>query len=162
MQRRIDLLNEQHVVTLFNRSGKQYLQVGDDAPQQSALTQEEDGDYIVRLGDQSARIQMIVKGETAYIRAFGRTFTVTVPDPVEQAVQETGHGGNTARAPMPGTVVDINVDEGDSVIKGTPLMTIESMKILTVITASRDGEISKIHFIQGETFDKNAVLVTLK
>ncbi|MCP4574956.1 MAG: acetyl-CoA carboxylase biotin carboxyl carrier protein subunit, partial [Deltaproteobacteria bacterium] len=45
--------------------------------------------------------------------------------------------------------------------KGTPMMTIESMKILTIIAAPRDGEISKIHFEPGETFDKNAVLITL-
>ena len=36
------------------------------------------------------------------------------------------------------------------------------MKILMVITAPRDGEVSQVHFEPRDTFDKNAVLVTLR
>jgi biotin carboxyl carrier protein len=53
------------------------------------------------------------------------------------------------------------VNEGDKVTKGQPMMTIESMKILTVITAPSDGEVSQIHFEPGDTFEKNATLITL-
>jgi len=58
-------------------------------------------------------------------------------------------------------VVDVKVAAGDRVIKGQPLMAIESMKILTVISAPRDGNVARVHFEQGQTFEKNAVLVTL-
>ena len=40
-------------------------------------------------------------------------------------------------------------------------MIIESMKILTVIKAPRDGVVAKIHFAPGQTFDRNDALVTL-
>ena len=40
-------------------------------------------------------------------------------------------------------------------------MNIESMKILTVIVAPRDGHVEKVFSMPGQTFDKNAVLVTL-
>ena len=106
-------------------------------------------------------IQIAVKGETAYIKAFGRTFALEVVDPVEQASQESGDS-DTAKAPMPGMVVDTHVALGENVNKGQDLITIESMKILTVITAPRDGEVSRINFESGSTFDKNDVLVTLK
>ena len=62
---------------------------------------------------------------------------------------------------MPGTVVEINVRDGDRVERGWPLMTIESMKILTVIKAPRNGKITTIHVKTGQTFDKNDLLVTL-
>lgn len=161
MQRRIDLLNEQYSVTVFGRSGGQYLQVADGAPRPVALSVEGEFRRIVQLGHQRAQIQMAVKGETVYIRAFDRCFRLRIVDPVEQAAQETGGCSSSARAPMPGTVVQVQAAAGDWVIKGQPLITIESMKILTEIKAPRDGEVECVHLQPGESFQKRAVLVTL-
>ena len=72
-------------------------------------------------------------GETAYIRAFGRTFTLHIVNPVEQAAQETATGSDTARGPMPGMVVEILVSEGETLTKGQPMITIESMKIMWIL-----------------------------
>ncbi len=162
MQRRIDLLDEHHTVTVFGQSYEQRLQVGDGEPHGVALTVDAEGHHVIRLGDRRADIQMAVKGETAYIRAFDRTFTLHIVDPVDQAAQEVGGGSNTARAPMPGMVVEINVAAGDPVTKGQPMITIESMKILTMIAAPRDGDVSQVHVESGDTFDKNAALVSLR
>jgi len=162
MKRRIDLLDEHHTVTVYGQPGQQRLQVADGEAQPAALTLGTECHGTIKLGDQQADIQLAVKGETAYIRAFERTFTLRIVDPVEQAAQEAGGGSNTARAPMPGTVVEVQVAVGETVSKGQPMVTIESMKILMVITATRDGEVSQVHFAPGNTFDKNAALVTLK
>ncbi|MBW2368534.1 MAG: acetyl-CoA carboxylase biotin carboxyl carrier protein subunit [Deltaproteobacteria bacterium] len=161
MRRRIDLLDEHHTVTVYGEIGAQRLQVADSDPQCTALAVQGEFRRVIQLGDQSTEIQMAVKGEAAYIRAFDRTFTLRIVDPVEQAAQESGGGGNIARAPMPGMVVAVQVAGGDQVAKGQPMITIESMKILTVITAPRDGEVSQVHFEPGDTFDKNAVLATM-
>ena len=161
MRRRIDLLDKPYHVIAVGRSGEQRLQVEDADSRIAALTVDDSGEGEIRLGDQSAQIQIAVKGETTHIRAFGRTFTLRIVDPVEQAAQESGGRSNTARAPMPGVVVEVKVADGDRVIKGQPLMAIESMKILTVISAPRDGNVARVYFEQGQTFEKNAVLVTL-
>jgi len=162
MKRRIDLLDEHYTVTVFGEPGERRLQVANGEPQPAALAVGTECQGTIQLGDHRSDIQMAVKGETAYIRAFDRTFTLRIVDPVEQAAQEAGGGSNTARAPMPGTVVEVQVAAGEAVSKGQPLITIESMKILMVITATRDGEVSEVHFEPGDTFDKNAALVTLK
>ncbi len=162
MQRQIDILNEQRDVKVFDRCGERYIKVDDCVPQLAALKSNGDDTHVIQLGDHHTRIQMAVKGETAYIRAFGRTFTLHIVDQVEQAAQKAGGGGNSARAPMPGVVVEVKVVEGDRVKKGQPVMTIESMKILTVIKAPRDGEVSRVNYEDGQTFDKNAVLVSLR
>jgi 3-methylcrotonyl-CoA carboxylase alpha subunit len=162
MQRRIDLLDEHHTVTVFGQPGEQRLQVADGEPQPVALTVDAAGHRVIQLGDQRADIQIAVKGETAYIRAFDHSFTLHIVDPVDQAAQEVGGSSNTARAPMPGTVVEITVAAGDPVTKGQSMITIESMKILTMITAPRDGEVSQVHVEPGDTFDKNAALITLR
>lgn len=161
MQRQIDLLDERHTITVAGRPREWQLKVGDQDFRPAALTPGENEGHRVRLGDQCARVEMAVKGETAYIRAFDRTFTLIVVDPVEQAAQASGRSGNVTRALMPGTVVAVSVAPGDLITRGQPMITIESMKILTVITAPRDGEVSRVHFKPQDTFDKNAALITL-
>ncbi len=162
MQRRIDLLDKQYITTVSGHPGEHHIQVGDGMPQQACLTMENNFHGRIQLGDQEVDLQMAVRGETAFIRAFGRTFTLSVVDPVEQASQEAGGRKDTAPAPMPGMVVEVHAAEGEKVVKGQPLITIESMKILTIITAPRDGEVAIVNFEPGKTFDKNAALVTLK
>lgn len=162
MRRRIDLLDEQYNVTVTGRPEAWLLQVDDGEPQPVALTTAKDGAGAIKLGGRSDRMKIVVKGEMVYIRAFDRTFTLQIVDPVDQAAQESGGSSNTARAPMPGIVVEIVVTAGDRICKGQPMMTIESMKMLTVITAPRDGEVARIHYEPGDSFDKNAALVSLK
>lgn len=62
---------------------------------------------------------------------------------------------------MPGTVIEVYVTAGEKVTRGQSLITIESMKILTAITAPCDGEVSIVHFKPGASFEKNAVLVSM-
>lgn len=161
MQRRIDLLNDNYKVTITGSSGNHMLQVEAETPLPAELISTKSGKTMLKLGDRATEMEMAVKGEVAYIHAFGRSFCLSIIDPVEQASQEAGGKSNTARSPMPGIVVEVDVNIGDEVTKGQAMLTIESMKILTVITAPRDGEVGKIHFKPGDTFDKNAVLITL-
>jgi len=161
MKRRIDLLDKSYMVTITGEHGAQQIQVDDDKPSPVALIDKKDGRHKIHLSGKQEDIQMAVKGETAYIHAFGRTFTLGVVDPVEQASQESDSGSNSALAPMPGMVVEVHIAKGDKVTKGQSMIVIESMKILTIITAPRDGEVSIVNFVPGKTFDKNDVLVTL-
>ena len=161
MQRQISLLEDHYDVTVFGRRGEWQIKVNDGGTRSAALKAVDSEESVIHLGDQSARIHIAWKGERAYIKAFDRTFALHLVDPVEQAAQARGGHSNMARAPMPGVVVENKVVEGDQVSKGQPLMTIESMKILTVVVAPRDGHVAQIHFEPGQTFDKNAPLITL-
>ena len=161
MHRRIELLDKYYDITVYGHSSKHLVQIGDAEPQPAVLSVTNSGDYIIQLGDQHTRVSVKVKGEMAYIRAFGQTFDLRIVNPVEQAGQSVKGGSNKARAPMPGVVVDIHVTEGEHIVKGQSMMTIESMKILTAIQAPRHGKVGKIHFAPGQPFEKGAILVTL-
>ena len=161
MKRRIDLLDSHYTVTLLSSLGETHMIVDTEAPLPVAITKGTDTKHLIHMGENRAQVQMAVKGNMAYIRAFDRTFVLGIVNPVEQAAQETGSSSATICAPMPGMVVEITAAAGDRVAKGQPLMTIESMKILTVLTAPKDGDIAKILFNPGDAFDKNAVLITL-
>jgi len=86
---------------------------------------------------------------------------VELLDPVERAADQGQRGDHVIRAPMPGIVVEVQVAAGDPVDKGQPLLTIESMKLETLISAARDGVVEEVHRLPGDSFDRGTPLVTL-
>jgi biotin carboxyl carrier protein len=64
-------------------------------------------------------------------------------------------------APMPGLVLQVHVSEGDEVKKGTPLVTLEAMKMENVLKSPADGVIHKINVVKGKSVEKNYLLIEL-
>lgn len=62
-------------------------------------------------------------------------------------------------APMPGTIVTVAIHAGQKVAKGDPLISIEAMKMETMLTAERDGLIQAIHARHGESVNAKDLLV---
>ncbi len=62
-------------------------------------------------------------------------------------------------APMPGSVVSVNIKTGDKVIKGQPLIIIEAMKMEHTISSPIDGVIDRIAANIGDQVDDSLVLV---
>ncbi len=108
----------------------------------------------------SARV--VRDGDVVWVHAAGRAWRLEPVDVLTGAGQTGGAGGNAAIAPMPGTVLSVEVKPGDAVKDGDALMVIESMKLETTITAWRDGWVASIGFEAGATFDKGMVLITLE
>src|ERR1044072_6361235 len=86
----------------------------------------------------------------------GRLYSVTVEDEREKRLRSAA-GGRVAetgefhlRAPMPGLVVTILVEEGQSIKKGQVLLILESMKMQNELKASRDGTIGRLRVKAGE------------
>jgi biotin carboxyl carrier protein len=161
MHGRIQLLDKYYDVSVTDRSPRYLVQIADAEPRRAVLDVLDSVEAMVQLGEQRLRVRVRVKGEMVYVRALGQTFDLKIVNPVEQAGRSVKTSSNKARSPMPGVVVDIHVTEGEHVVKGQPMMTIESMKILNSIPAPRRGKVGKIHFAPGQPFDKGAVLVTL-
>ena len=63
---------------------------------------------------------------------------------------------------MPGSLVSVTVKPGDAVSKGQTLLVMESMKMETTILSPRDGVVAAVHFDKGQTFDRDALLLTLE
>jgi biotin carboxyl carrier protein len=161
MKRRIDLLDSHYTVTIHNTPRETLMTIDTETPRPVAITPVTGTRHLIHMGENRVQLEMAVKGNMVYIRAFDRTFALGIVNPVEQAAQETGISSSTICAPMPGMVVEVTAAAGDRVAKGQPVMTIESMKILTVLTAPKDGDIARIFVNPGDSFDKNAVLITL-
>ena len=67
---------------------------------------------------------------------------------------------NEIKAPMPGLVLRIPINEGDSVSKGEGLLVLEAMKMENSIKAPGDVVVSKIHVKPGQAVEKNQLLVS--
>jgi pyruvate carboxylase len=79
----------------------------------------------------------------------------------ERAKAEDGNASHIG-APMPGMVVRVAVQKGQSVTKGEPLLALEAMKMETVIAAPRDGVIKQIHVAPGITVGTRDLLIELE
>ena len=70
-------------------------------------------------------------------------------------------GAQTIKAPMPGTILKVNVSNGQAVKKGDVLMVLEAMKMENEILAPNDGTVSSVGVSQGASVESGTVLCTL-
>jgi biotin carboxyl carrier protein len=69
--------------------------------------------------------------------------------------------GETMAAPMPGTILDIKISEGQEVKSGDVVLILEAMKMENEIVASAGGKIEKIYINKGESVSTGDPLVTI-
>jgi pyruvate carboxylase len=62
-------------------------------------------------------------------------------------------------APMPGTIVTVAIHAGQKVAKGDPLVSIEAMKMETMLRAEHGGVIKAIHCRHGEAINAKDLVV---
>ena len=51
---------------------------------------------------------------------------------------------------------------GEAVAKGQALLVMESMKMETTLAAPRDGIVAEVRYAKGQTFERDAVLLSLE
>lgn len=66
------------------------------------------------------------------------------------------------KAPLPGTIIQVMVKEGDPVILGQRLLTMEAMKMENNVLSEKDGIIKTILVKPGDTVLQNDVLVEIE
>ena len=80
--------------------------------------------------------------------------------PVAAAPAVTG-AGDAVTAPMPGTILKVNVKVGDAVKAGTVLCVLEAMKMENEIMAPKAGTVTQVLATKGGSVDTGAPLVVI-
>ncbi len=82
--------------------------------------------------------------------------------PAAPAVQPDTITGEPLKAPLPGNILAVNVQQGASVKKGDVLFILEAMKMETQIKAPRDGVVAQIIVAKGASVSTGDILLVLQ
>ena len=130
------------------------------------------GDNVYHLiyNNQSFNIEVLAKDNHSGIltlRVNGRVITTQLQNKLAGLLQQMGMDNNKKklkdlRAPMPGLVLDILINEGDEVTEGQELIVLEAMKMENAIKSPQDGIIDKIQIDKQDKIDKNHTLLSFQ
>jgi biotin carboxyl carrier protein len=91
----------------------------------------------------------------------GRSFEFSKPSAVDDSPESEGFSKNELHAPMPGTLIKLNVTAGDAVIAGQTVAVVEAMKMEHNLRAPRTGVVAKVNAKVGEIVGTDTALVVL-
>ena len=72
---------------------------------------------------------------------------------------ETNQNGTSVNAPIPGKIIEINIQVGELIKAGDTLMILEAMKMENSIQMPQDGIVKKILIAQGNQVVANELLL---
>jgi biotin carboxyl carrier protein len=123
----------------------------------------ERGEFFVVLDGRRERVFVAGRQDVHYVHWRGSAYRVDAINALDRARERASRtgGAEEIRAPMPGVVVAVAVQAGDAVETGALMLTIESMKLQTAITATHPARIAELCVAAGDHFDQGAVLVRL-
>jgi len=102
----------------------------------------------------------VAGGDFGTVQVDGRTLAFEVLPRFDVNAHSADAAGPTT--PVPGTVTDVRVAEGDEVTAGQILVVLEAMKMEHTITADTDGIVSDVHVRTGQSVDAHQVVVTVE
>ncbi len=112
--------------------------------------------FIQKIDEEKKVVTLSINGKKVEVKLVSR---------MEKLLKDLGMAGQMVKkldllkAPMPGLIHKVTVSEGDTVVKGDPVLILEAMKMENVIKAPGDGVIKEIVAKVGSSVEKNAVLI---
>lgn len=103
--------------------------------------------------------------KTYTVKINSNSYEVNISNQLDLLIEEMGlslgssQQVNEVKAPMPGLILDVNIQPGDEVKEGDFLLVLEAMKMENTLTAPRDGVIKSVSINKGETVEKNQLLI---
>ena len=97
----------------------------------------------------------------------GRLYSARVEDERERRLRAASRGGAgdqgeyNLKAPMPGLVVSVLVNEGQEVNAGDVLVILESMKMQNELKSPKSGVISRVRVKQGDSVEQRQALLSV-
>lgn len=122
----------------------------------------EDGKLDLLIDGKRVTAYVSTENTKRWVTVNGQTFVLTKSSGARRSGHSGQHAAGELTAAMPGQVRAVNVREGEIVTKGQTLMVLEAMKMEIRIHAPQDGVVKKLFVKQGETVEREQVLIDIQ
>lgn len=102
---------------------------------------------------------VVLEGQKAVVN--GKTYDVAVKDGVEANTSVPAGTETPIKAGLPGSVIKVNVSEGDMIAEGDVILVLEAMKMETEVKSPQAGKVETVEVKIGDHVKSGQVLVTL-
>ncbi|WP_108803857.1 acetyl-CoA carboxylase biotin carboxyl carrier protein subunit [Aquimarina sp. Aq107] len=99
------------------------------------------------------------------VKVNSNIYEVDISNSLDMMISEMGFSigaskqVNSIKSPMPGLIIDIQVEIGQTVKEDDYLLVLEAMKMENIITSPREGTIKSIAVSKGDAVDKGKLLI---
>ncbi len=106
--------------------------------------------------------------KTITVSVNGNTYDVKIEDEYDQQVKKMGllavttQKVNSIKAPMPGLIVGIMVEEGQEISEGTPLLVLSAMKMENIILSQGEGVVKSIEVKKDDAVEKGQLIIEME
>ena len=83
------------------------------------------------------------------------------PAPAAKPTAAAAVDGHAIKTPLPGVIIDVKVNVGDTVAKGQTVVVLEAMKMENNINADREGTVVSINVEKGQSIAEGTDIITL-
>ena len=116
---------------------------------------------IEELAEENASLPSQAKVASPAKKVLPKPTVTAQPKPAAKKADPGAAAGGSVVAPMPGTVLQVNVSTGDNVTKGQTLLVLEAMKMENEIMAPADGVVQEVNITQGVSVNAGDTLIVL-
>jgi biotin carboxyl carrier protein len=122
--------------------------------------------WLVFYGDKVTEVEVLEqKDKQLQLKVNQKIVNVSVKDEMDQLLERLGMDAsmtevvNEVNAPMPGGILNIMVESGQTVSTGEPLVILEAMKMENIIKSPVDATIAQVMVKKGENVEKGQTLI---
>ncbi|MDY0273737.1 MAG: biotin/lipoyl-containing protein, partial [Advenella sp.] len=135
--------------------------IGYDFEWQVQITPDQTCHCRLSLNGSNHQATVVMQGEQAHVFENGTVTIIGKPDELQHAADDSDAHGGGLTAPMPGKIISLLVQAGDTVTKGQALLVMEAMKMEHTITAPEDGKVEEVFYAVGDQVTEGVALITV-
>ena len=139
-------------------AGGYRLEDGERAIPVAGVARGADGGLTAEIDGRRQSGAVVADGNRLAVFLDGARRQILLEDP-GAAAESVEIGGGRLTSPMPGTVVRVLVEAGQTVRKDAPLLVLEAMKMEHTIAAPADGTVESLPFAVGDRVEEGVELV---